>query len=106
MIDTTDTTFNVNIDALDSSFLDDLKKQLGPVELEIHIRKRPENWLTEADFWASIDLLDWSQPEGDQAMLKPAIDKLATMPIANIHLSIPQNTITKPTATKRAGPYG
>lgn len=85
MIDTTDATLNVNIDALNYSFLDDLKKQLGPVELEIHIRKRPENWLTEANFWEIIDSFDWSQPDNDQAVLKPAVDKLATMPIANIH---------------------
>lgn len=81
----TETTLNINIDSLNASFVDDLKKQFGSVDLEIHIHKRPENWLTEADFWAIIDSFDWSQPEDDQAVLKPAIDKLATMPIANIH---------------------
>lgn len=81
----TETTLNINIDSLDASFVDDLKKQFGPVDLEIHIHKRAENWLNEADFWAIIDSLDWSQQDDDEAILQPAMGKLSEMPIANIH---------------------
>lgn len=77
----TETTLNINIDSLNASFVDGLKKQFGSVDLEIHIHKRPENWLTEAGFWGIIDSFDWSQPDDDQAVLKPAVDKLATMPL-------------------------
>lgn len=86
MIDhTTDTTLNINIDSLDASFLNDLKKQFGSVNLEIHIQKRPENWLSEEDFWKIIDVLDWSNADDDQLIIHPAVQRLSAMPIANIH---------------------
>ncbi|AEE51650.1 DUF4240 domain-containing protein [Haliscomenobacter hydrossis] len=86
MIDhNTDTTLNINIDSLDASFLNDLKKQFGSVNLEIHIQKRPDNWLIEEDFWKIIDLLDWSKSGDSRSIIQPAVQKLAEMPIANIH---------------------
>ncbi len=40
--------------------------------------------LGEKDFWAIIDHLDWEQEE-DEAILEPAIKKLASLPIAQIY---------------------
>lgn len=71
---------HVNLDALNEAFVHDLKKQFGPAEVEISIRKKPETWLTEEQFWQIIGLLDWSKRNDREAITKPAADALAAMP--------------------------
>lgn len=61
-----------------------MKEKYGEAELEITINRNPATHLRgETDFWAIIDLLDWEQ-EDDQAAIAPAIQKLASLPIAQI----------------------
>ncbi len=87
------TIFHINVNALDASFIEDLKKQFGAAELEIHIATAPENWLTDEVFWTLIEKLDWTKEGDDEAVLAPLIEALADMPIANIHQF--QNILTE-----------
>lgn len=58
---------------------------LLPNQQLAHIQKRPENWLSEDDFWKIIDALDWSKSDDDTSIVQPAVNLLSAMPIANIH---------------------
>lgn len=53
-----DVVFHLNVASLDDTYIQDLKKQFGPAELEIHISKRPKDWFSETDFWKTIALFD------------------------------------------------
>ena len=71
------TTLHLNVESLDDAFVRDLKKQFGPAQLEIRVSRMPDDWLTEAGFWAIIDALDWSKKGDRAAIIRPAVDKLA-----------------------------
>lgn len=79
------TILHINLEALNAALVEELKQQFGPAELEIKVVDKPEDWLTEAEFWQVIDLLDWSKSGDDEAVIAPAVAKLAEMPIGNIH---------------------
>jgi hypothetical protein len=79
------TTLHLNVESLDTAFVRDLKRQFGPAQLEIRVNRRPDDWLTETDFWSVIDALDWSEKDNQEAILEPAIQMLAAMSIGNIH---------------------
>jgi hypothetical protein len=78
-------SFKIAVKNLDDEFIRALKEKYGDAELEITI-KRPSGVqpLEEDDFWAIIDLLDWEKEENDQ-ILAPAIEKLASLPVAHIY---------------------
>ncbi len=76
---------HINLEALNEAFVQDLKKQYGAAEVNISIQTTPENWLTEARFWQIIGQLDWSESDDREAILAPAVNALANLPIGNIH---------------------
>lgn len=76
---------HVNIESLDEAFVKDLKRQYGPAEVEISIRRSPEDWLTGEQFWQVIDQLDWENEADDASVAAPAINSLAAMSVGNIH---------------------
>jgi len=80
-----DTVLHINVEALNDAFVQDLKKQFGPAELEIRFSKTPENWLTEDRFWEIIALLDWSKEGNDELVIAPVVAALAAMPLGNVH---------------------
>ena len=74
---------HINLESLDEAFVKDLKRQYGPAEVEISIKKQPQEWLTEEQFWKVIGLLEWAKE--DDEITAPAIAALAEMSIGNIH---------------------
>lgn len=78
-------SFKIAVKNLDADFIQAMKEKYGEAELEITINRNSDSpLLGEKIFWAIIDHLDWEQEE-DQAILEPAIKKLASMSIANIY---------------------
>lgn len=78
-------SFKIPINKLSAAFIKDMKEKYGEAELQITVNRRPDFIpLTEETFWGIIDLLDWEKEE-DEAILAPAIQKLATLPIAHIY---------------------
>ncbi len=83
-----DSVFNINAAALDSALVEEIKDRFGhAAELEIHVRNIPDSaeWLTDEGFWAIIEKLDWSKQGQNEAVLIPALQELAKMPMACIH---------------------
>ncbi len=79
------TTLHINLNALDESYIEELRQRFGAAELEIRVPEIPEDWLTEEGFWRLIDCLDWSKQGDDDAVIEPVVQALADMPTANIH---------------------
>ena len=79
------TVLHINLEALNPALVEELKQQFGPAELEIKVTDRPDEWLTEQEFWQIIDLLDWSKIGDDEAVIAPAVATLANMPVGNMH---------------------
>jgi Protein of unknown function (DUF4240) len=79
------TVFHINMESLDDTFVQSMKNQFGPAELEIHITKKPKDWLNEDLFWETIALFDWEKQGNDEAVIEPVVQSLSAMPIGNIH---------------------
>lgn len=79
------TILHINLEALNEALVEELKQQFGPAELEIKVTDKPDEWLTEVEFWQIIELLDWSKSGDDEAVIAPVVARLAEMPIGNIH---------------------
>lgn len=78
-------SFKIAVSKLSPAFIKDMKEKYGEAELEITINRKPSfTPLTEVAFWEIIDLLDWKQ-EQDATILKLAVEKLASLPIAHIY---------------------
>lgn len=83
-----DTVLRMNAAALSPALVEDLKQQIGQyADVEIHVRNAPElaAWLTEDQFWALIEGLDWSKEGDDAAVTEPVVAALAAMPVASIY---------------------
>ena len=79
------TSLHINLNALDESFIEELRQRYGAAEIEILLPATPQDWLTEDGFWQLIEQLDWEQEGNDNAVIEPLVQALANMPIANIH---------------------
>lgn len=78
------TSLHINLNALDESFIEELRQRYGAAEIEILLPETPQDWLTEDGFWQLIELLDWEN-EGDDAVIEPLVQALANMPSTKIH---------------------
>jgi hypothetical protein len=82
------TVLKINIHDLDQQFFNDLERKMeGASEVEIRIpeKSRQVELFTDAQFWQVIDSLDWSKKDKN-AILAPAVERLAAMPVLNIYL--------------------
>jgi len=79
------TSLHINLNALDESFIEELRQRYGAAEIEILLPETPQDWLTEDGFWQLIELLNWENEGDDNAVIEPLVQALANMPIANIH---------------------
>ena len=77
----------MNIQELDSKFVEDLKHQFASSEVEIHVREQPltRSTLTINDFWDIIGQLDWSKEGDDAAVVESVIEILQKRPLAHIY---------------------
>lgn len=81
------TILKINVQELDSKFVENLKKEYSDSELEIivHDQLEPAPSFTDNEFWQMIDLLDWSEEGNDEKTVEPVISALEQMPLANIY---------------------
>ena len=80
------TVLNINIDDIDVKFVEKLKRDFAHADVEIRLQEQQHRTLpfTETDFWAAIELLDWTQ-EADEQVVEPLIAFLAAKPISHIY---------------------
>ena len=79
------TSLHINLNALDESFIEELRQRYGATEVEILLPETPQDWLTEDGFWQLIELLNWENEGDDNAVIETLVQALANMPISNIH---------------------
>ena len=81
------TVLKLNTSDLDFAFVDDLKAQFGHARIEVRIDEMPDaaGQFSEADFWDSISLLDWTDDENNARVVEPLVDALAKRSIAQIY---------------------
>ncbi|MBL7802911.1 MAG: DUF4240 domain-containing protein [Saprospiraceae bacterium] len=81
------TVLKINIDDLDSGFVENLKRDFAHAAVEIRLQEQTEGALafTEADFWRAIALLDWEKEGDDERVAEPLINFLAEQPISHIY---------------------
>jgi len=80
------TVLNISAQDLDHALVDDLKEQFGNAKVEIKVHDIPDasGMLTELDFWAQINQLDWTKND-NESVIEPIVAALAQMPVANIY---------------------
>ena len=79
-------TIRISVDHLDEGFIERLREQYPHSNLEIKVGETGENGgLTEAQFWALIDLPDWSKAGDDEAVIRPLVEVLANSPVRHIY---------------------
>ncbi|MCC6462447.1 MAG: DUF4240 domain-containing protein [Saprospiraceae bacterium] len=81
------TILKINVQELDTQFLENLKQEFANSELEIwvHDQAEPVPAFSDEAFWALIALLDWSDESDDARVIEPAIQALARQPLAVIY---------------------
>ena len=77
----------MDIQELNTQFVEDLKHQFAHSDVEIRVHERPSaaSAFTINDFWQIIEQLDWSKEGDDDAVLEPVIQILQNQSLANIY---------------------
>jgi len=79
-------TIHISVDNLNEHFLDNIKEQYPNASLEIKVKATtPKDALKEKEFWEIIHLLDWSDNQEDELVIKPAITALASRKMRHIY---------------------
>lgn len=78
--------YKLKIEDLNTEFLEKLRRlyKKADVEINVHPVGKATHFASEDFFWAVIDTLDWSKGEDNEAILKPAIQKLSEESLADI----------------------
>lgn len=81
------TIVTVNVDDIDTKFVEDLKREFAHAAVEIHVQDQPglSSTFTEMDFWKAIDILDWKNEDDDEKIVEPLITFLAEQPLSHIY---------------------
>lgn len=77
----------MNVQELDTKFVEDLKHQFSSSEVEIYVHEKStaRSTLTRNDFWELIGQLDWSKEGDDAAVVEPLIQLLEKRPLAHLY---------------------
>ena len=77
----------MNIQDINTQFVEDLKHQFASSEVEIRVYEQPITRLTLTlnDFWDIIGQLDWSKEGDDAAVVEPVVELLHKRPLAHIY---------------------
>lgn len=77
----------INVQELDSAFLESLKEEFANSDVEIWVHDQPETIpsLTDEAFWKLIALLDWDQTGNDAKVVAPLVLELEQKPLALIY---------------------
>jgi len=66
--------------------ISDLQTKYPNASVQIELHDTPvAGGLSEADFWALIDLLDWKQAGNDGAVIEPVVAALSQAPLRHIY---------------------
>lgn len=77
---------NIQVQDLTPEWVADIKDKYPGQSMEIRVIPKTKTDLLDEDlFWEIISLLDWSKKK-DDAILSPAVNYLATMPVHYIYL--------------------
>lgn len=81
------TVVNINIDEIDTKFIEHLKRDFAHADVEIRLEEREgqSHPFTESDFWDVVNQLDWSKEDDDEKVVEPLVSLLAESPIAHIY---------------------
>lgn len=81
------TVLNINMDDIDTKFVEDLKRDFAHATLEIRVLTQLDGTSTfsEADFWKAINMLDWEQEGDDEKVTEALINFLSEAPIGHIY---------------------
>ncbi|MEM6321093.1 MAG: DUF4240 domain-containing protein [Bacteroidota bacterium] len=75
----------INISDLTPQFIEGIKERYASRKVEIQVSpETDEKRLDEATFWDIIHQLNWSKKDNDEAILSPAVSKLADYPLRTI----------------------
>ncbi len=77
----------MNIEELDTKFVENLKHDFAHAELEIRVHDQPDSTVVFSveDFWQTIAQLNWSNEEDDASIIAPVIQILMQQPLAYIY---------------------
>ncbi len=81
------TVLNINIDDIDTKFVEKLKRDFAHADVEIRLKEQKDRTppFLETDFWDVIEMLDWTQEDDDEKIVEPLIAFLADRPISHIY---------------------
>ena len=81
------TVMTVNIDDIDTEFVETLKRDFAHAAVEIRLQEQPDrsSSFTEIDFWDTLNRLDWTKEEDDTKVVEPVVSFLAQQPLSHIY---------------------
>ena len=81
------TVLKINVQELNTKFVENLKKEFAHSDLEIwvHDQAEPVQSFSEGDFWQLINRLDWADEAEDAKVVEPVIQALEGLPLAHIY---------------------
>ena len=81
------TVMTVNMDDLDTKFVENLKRDFAHAALEIRVQEQPDHssTFTAADFWNAIGMLDWTKEGDDAKVVEPVVAYLAQQPLSHVY---------------------
>jgi len=81
------TVLNINMDDIDTKFVESLKRDFAHASVEIRLDEQFENAASfrEADFWKCMEMLDWNHESDDADVIEPLISFLTDQSIAHIY---------------------
>ncbi|TAK44967.1 MAG: DUF4240 domain-containing protein [Saprospiraceae bacterium] len=81
------TVMTVNVDDMDASFVEELKREYAHAAVEIKVQDRPycAPSFTVDDFWKAIALLDWLQEGDDDRVVEPVVAYLVVQPLSHLY---------------------
>ena len=85
----TTTIMNINIDDMDTQFVEDLKRDFAHAAVEIRVQEQQEGSVvfSDADFWKAISLLDWSKSDDDDQVVALSTAAVPTPPTFSLSSS-------------------
>ncbi|MEZ5044367.1 MAG: DUF4240 domain-containing protein [Saprospiraceae bacterium] len=79
------TKIRIPLRALNEKVIQDLQEKYPEAEISVELNQdRNKGPLSEDYFWEIISLLDWSKEGDDEAVVEPAIARLASGPVRHI----------------------
>jgi hypothetical protein len=78
--------YRISTDNLDEHFVESLREKYPHASLEIKVNASSKSGgLSEKQFWALVELLDWSKEGNSNAVIEPAVEQLSKSPLRNIY---------------------